>query len=464
MSDRPHIVIIMTDQQRADCLGCAGHRQLRTPHLDRIAREGARFSQAITVAPLCMPARASFATALYPHDHGVWTNSGELAPEEDTLFQMLQRQGYSTALVGKAHYYEHREGMDLREREGEMHGRGFAYVHEAPGPAGAAITSSYVTDEWSRKGLWNTFKQDLIDRVEQGDWIVRPSPLRVEDHLDTYIGRRAVEFIDAYRASQPLALFVGFAGPHEPWDAPGEYATMYAPGETPPPIPIPAVNESLPPEVRQKRVFRVRPPRALAMIPEIRANYYGKITLIDDQIGAVLGALERRGLLDDTLVVFLADHGEMLGDHGRFRKGTFHESSIRIPLLMRWPARIAAGTVSDALVESIDVVHAILEAAVCPPSSGRAGRSLWPALQRDAAVDWKEQLCEIRHSSENQTMLRTRDSKLAVDGEGRVFMLYDLQRDPQEQRNLAGDPAAAHLADDLHARLRTRVEHSRFRD
>jgi len=461
VDDRPHILILMTDQQRSDCLRCAGHSLLETPNLDRLAREGMRLAQAITVAPLCMPARASFATALYPHDHGMWQNTGELTDRDVTFFQILQRSGYRTALVGKAHYYEHREGMDLREREAYMRARGFDHVHEAPGPAGSAITASYVTDEWERKGLWDIVKRDMASRLEKGDWVVRASPLPVEEHLDSYIGRKAVEFIDGYDDAHPMCLFVGFAGPHEPWDAPGSYATMYSPAATPPPIPIPLANRLLPDRVSRKRAFRVVAPRALALLPEIRASYYGKISLIDEHIGRILTALERRRWLDNTFIVFTADHGEMLGDHGRFRKGTFHESSIRIPLIMRLPGRVQAAGVSDALVENLDVFPTVLEAAGCAPSSRCAGQSLWPVL-RGAEVESREtQLGEIHHHGENQIVLRTRRHKLAVDGEGQTYMLYDLERDPQEQHNLVGDPAARDLEDHLREKLHARVEDSR---
>src|SRR6266513_3036671 len=151
--DRPHILILMTDQQRADCVGCAGHPQLRTPNIDRIAREGTRFTQAVTASPLCMPARASFASGRYPHNHGMWNNEGELSEAEETFFQVLQKAGYCTAQVGKTHFYEHAEGVDLRQREAYLHGRGLEYVHETAGPNGSKRTLSYLTDEWAKKGL-----------------------------------------------------------------------------------------------------------------------------------------------------------------------------------------------------------------------------------------------------------------------------------------------------------------------
>ena len=461
MNARPHMLILMTDQQRADCLRCAGHPQIQTPNLDRIAREGMRFAQATTVAPLCMPARASFATALYPHNHGMWANNGEMPASDETLFHLLQRSGYLTALVGKAHYYVHAPGTDLRQREDYMHARGFEYVHETTGPGASSGTVSYVTDEWERKGLWERVKQDYADRRAAGGEVVRASPLPVDDFLDSYIGRKAAEFVDAYADPRPMCLFVGFGGPHDPWDAPGSYATMYRPQDTPVPIPIPVKYATLPDWLRRKHAMRIVSQTALALIPQIRANYYGKISLIDYRIGCILEAFQRRGWLDDLFIVFLSDHGEMLGDHGRFGKKTFHESNIRIPLIARWPGRIAANAVTDALVENIDIFPTLLEAVGCAPSPRCLGRSLWPVL-RQTTVDLREsQLCEIGRG-EKQIMLRTRRYKFAIDGEGRVYMLYDFERDPQEQDNLAGDPAACGLENELRRQMRERLEHSRY--
>ncbi|HVN34923.1 MAG TPA: sulfatase-like hydrolase/transferase, partial [Casimicrobiaceae bacterium] len=250
---RPHILIIMTDQQRADCLSCAAHPQLRTPNIDRLANEGMRFAQATTASPICMSARASFASGRYPHNHGIWANRGELPAADETFFQLLQRAGFYTAQVGKTHFYDHRLGLDMRGREPYLHARGLEYVRETPGPIAACGTRSYLTDEWMRKGLFNAFVSDYRARTQSSDGGVWPSPLPVEDHLDSYIGREAVEFIDKYHDPRPMCLWVGFAGPHEPWDAPGRYATMYKPLDTPKPTPIPVGYSSLPEALRAKR-------------------------------------------------------------------------------------------------------------------------------------------------------------------------------------------------------------------
>lgn len=173
--------------------------------------------------------------------------------------------------------------------------------------------------------------------------------------MDSYVGRKAVEFIREYDADRPLCLFVGFPGPHEPWDAPGEYATMYDPSKTPPPIARPELSAAngVPDYIAEKTDLQPRPASGMSKetIAAIRANYYGKISLIDHWIGEILAACGQRGILDDLFIVFTSDHGEMLGDHDRVFKRTFHESSIRIPQILRWPGRIPGGTTCNALEE-----------------------------------------------------------------------------------------------------------------
>ena len=345
----PHVLVIMSDQQRADCAGYAGHPLLRTPVMDRLAGEGVAFTHATTPAPLCMPARASFVTGTYPHNHGTWANRGLLRRDLPTLFNCFRDAGYDTALIGKAHLFAHGDA-DMRSFEPVMRGYGIAQSVQVNGPRGTYKNdNNELTADWKRKGLYARYRADYEDRLRDAR-VVRASALPVDEHLDSWVGRRAVDLIDGHAGSQPLFLFVGFPGPHEPWDAPGEYATMYAPDETPPPLPKPDTS-LLPEHARELMDHLERGKRIDEMTAEhvraIRANYYGKISLVDRWCGEILDAYRRRGLLDDLLVVFCSDHGEMLGDHGRLFKNTFHEAGLRVPLVFRWPGRIIAGEQSD---------------------------------------------------------------------------------------------------------------------
>ncbi|MFQ6131455.1 MAG: sulfatase [Armatimonadota bacterium] len=441
--DRPHILIIMPDQQRADCLSCAGHRLLRTPNMDRLAHEGVRFSHAFTVSPLCMPARASFVSGLYPHNHGIWHNAGSLPPDDETFFHHLQRLGYYTAYVGKSHFYSH-GGRHLREYEDYMRARGLDYVHETTGPWATVRTDSYMTDHWAELGLLEAFRSDYEQRRAAGPCAVWPSPLPADEFLDSYIGRQAVEWTDGHDGDQPVCLFVGFGGPHEPWDAPGEYATMYDLAGIPAAIPA-----SDPPPWATDKAARFLQARVAGMseadVRRLRANYYGKIGLLDHWVGEILAAFERRGWLGDALVVLWSDHGEMAGDHGRLHKSVFYESAVRVPLILRWPGRILAGRTSEALVENIDVFPTILEAVGAEPSKRCLGRSLWPVLLGEEQEHRQAVFSEV----DSITMVRTRSHKYAMDAEGDGFMLYDLTVDPEERTNLVGKADAADTETDL---------------
>ncbi len=444
----PHILILMPDQLRADCMGCAGNEIIQTPNLDRLAAEGVRFTHAVTTSPLCMPARASFVSGLYSHNHGMWSNAGQLPAEDETFCHHLQRTGYYTAHVGKSHFYAH-GGRHLREYEPYMHARGLDWVHETTGPWATMRTDSYMTDRWAELGLLKAFRDDYQRRRDTGPTAVWPSPLPVEEFLDGYIGRQAVEWVEGYEGDKPTCLFVGFGGPHEPWDAPGNYATMYGPDAMGLGIPAPDPPDWLPASAaRRQTQGRVRG-MTEDDVRKIRANYLGKITLVDHWSGQILDAFDRRGWLDDTLVVVWSDHGEMLGDHGRLHKSVFYESAVRVPLILRWPGHIPGGATSDALVQQIDVFPTLLEAVGAEPSKRCFGRSLWPLLGGERGAHREAVFSEV----DRKSMVRTERRKYAADDRGNGYMLFDLEADPEEQRNLVGHTEARELEREMRDRL-----------
>ncbi|MHC4915467.1 MAG: sulfatase-like hydrolase/transferase [Planctomycetota bacterium] len=451
MPAKPPILILMTDQQRADGVGCAGTEVLETPNMDRLAAEGVRFGNACTTSPVCMPARLSFVNGLYCHNHGMWRNRGEPPVDDETLFHHLQRAGYHVAYVGKSHFYPHGHGGHLRDREDWMRRRGIDTVREATGPLATAKTGSWLTDEWERDGIWGVYRDDYAKRAEVGGWDARwPSPHTEEQHLDAMIGREAVRAIDAYDDGKPLCLFVGFGGPHSPWDPPGKYAEMYDSASCPPAIPP---NENDPPALspgQQKLAMaKRRCPLDERAVAEIRALYYGKISLLDHWFGEVLGAFERKNLLDDALVVHWSDHGEMLGDHGLLNKGVFYESALRVPLTVRWPGGGTAGKVCESPVEIIDVFPTLLEAIGAEPSKRCLGRSLVPCLRGPGASVRDAVFSEILDC----TMVRTRRHKYALDSSGTGFLLFDLERDPDERENLIGRPGTEELEREMRGRI-----------
>lgn len=451
---RPNMLILMPDQMRADCMSAVGHPQIKTPNMDRLCAEGTRLENAVTSCPLCMPARASFVNGLYSHNHFMWMNRGRMPAEDETFFQILQRAGYYTGHIGKSHYYDH-AGQHMRDEEPYMHARGLDYVHEITGPWATTKTRSYMTDEWEKHGLYDKFKDDYRKRKENGPCSVWPSPLPTELHLDSYVGRIAEEFVKGYDRDEPFCLFVGFGGPHEPWDAPGEYAEMYSPAEAPAAIAASDPQEWLP-EHAVERMTGGRVERMTAEdIGRLRANYYGKISLIDYWFGRIISACEEQGFWDDTLVVFWSDHGEMLGDQGRLHKNVFYESSIRVPLVLRWPGRIPEGETTRALAQQIDVFPTLVDAVDAPPSTRCQGKSLWPVISGKAESVRDAVLSEHAKGGreERNYMVRTERFKYAMDRLGRGYMLFDLEKDSGEQVNLIGHPDMKDVQAGMHQRL-----------
>ena len=207
---RPNILFIMTDQFRADAMSCTGGCA-HTPALDRLAAEGIRFTQCHTVSPLCVPARVSMMTGLYPHTTGVWKNSDfVLSPDANLWVRAIRDSGYATSVFGKLHL--HTDYGDFIQREYLVNGYGFETVNEVSGPHSTCQTRTHMSEEWSKRGLWDMFCEDMLSRSKRP--YAKPSPLSPEDYYDTYVGRKAREYLEQYTDDRPWFCHVSFPGPH----------------------------------------------------------------------------------------------------------------------------------------------------------------------------------------------------------------------------------------------------------
>ena len=300
---RPNILIVMPDELRADALGCAGHPVFRTPHIDRLAREGVRMTNVYCTSPLCMPARASMISGTYPHNHHIQDNKGHLPVEDETYARLAQQAGYYTAYVGKTHFGSDRPGRDFVAHEEVVRQRGFDYVHQIPGPMALTKTDSHLSRRWTEAGLLEACREDYRRRAADpgaGAWA---SPLPLELFPDRYVGDQAVSWLRGYNRPDPFLLIVGFPGPHPPFDAPEPYASLYRPEDLPAPIPPGEIGDWLPEHVRQRFQAGVthrdghEPMRSQAEAARISqermANYGGKLSLIDEQVGRLLAVLSR---------------------------------------------------------------------------------------------------------------------------------------------------------------------------
>ena len=294
----------MTDQQRWDALSSTGD-WVNTPHLDRIAAEGISFTNAVTCSPMCVPARLSLATGLYPHHTQVWDNSlSTLDPNLGNWMRAVREGGYRTSLFGKSHLHPHNGNVDLRKREPLMDEYGLDDVNEIGGPGASARIMTYMTERWKKLGLLDKYREDFNERNDNHDaLVVRPSVLPLDEYADVYVGMQAMEYLKNYNREQPWFCWVSFGGPHSPWDTPQPYANQYNPEEMPEPAPVPESVEGRPKGVLDHRINGKKKVCTNPKIPPmLRADYAGNVTLIDDQIGKILEILEERGDMDNSWI------------------------------------------------------------------------------------------------------------------------------------------------------------------
>lgn len=430
MNKKPNLLLFFADQVRPDVLGCCGG-PARTPHLDWIASEGIRFTNCTTPAPLCVPARVCLATGKYAHNTGAWNNYPfTLSKNARTWMQQIRDAGYHTALFGKTHLHA---SHDLIRAEEWLHAYGYDDVDEVDGPHSNCCSRSYMTRRWEAKGVLDAYRADMVSRTGA---MVRPTPLPLEEYYDVYVGQRGKEWLEAYDDEKPWFLTVSFPGPHEPWDTPEPYASMYRPEDMPAPRPTlqqPASN-------RPRGFFddmaskpKKRADRETAM--HLRADYMGGVSLIDDQIGEILEVLKKRGELDNTIIAFTSDHGELNGDYGFLNKRCFFRPVVNVPLLIRMPQN-GGGQVSDSLVEMSDIGPTLAELAGNCVDYEQFARSLCPILENP---ETEIRDCVISEHN-GEIMYATHEWKVLLNKEGLVTQLFHLTEDPDETLNLAGLP------------------------
>jgi arylsulfatase len=444
VSAKPNILFIMCDQLRADALGCTGG-WVKTPNIDSIARRGIRFANCVTNSPVCLPARVSLAIGQYPHNTGVWDNCPYELPEgTPTWMAAIRAAGYRTSLFGKSAL--HRRGPDIRKFEYVLNSYGLDDVDEIRGPRASAETICHMTARWDSLGLLAAFKKDIQERTGKNKTLVRPSPLPLEEYYDVYVGQQAKNYLRNYKRAEPWFCWVSFGGPHEPWDTPEPYAGMYRADEMPAPIKRPPLRRAGPKGELDERFAEARD--KIDNAQELRASYAGKVTLIDDQVGEVLNAIEDRGELDRTIVLFTSDHGEMNGDYGLIYKSNFLNPAVRIPLILSTPEiknSAHAGAIVDQSVELFDVAPTLADFAGAKISYPNFAQS-FTLLVGDPATEHREfGLSEFKH----ELMYLDRDWKLMLNADGEPYRLFDVKNDPEEMQDLVDQKERRELIADL---------------
>jgi len=443
---QPHVLLLMADQFRADCLGAAGHPCVHTPNLDRIARDGILCDRAYSSTPSCTPARSGLLTGLSPWHHGM-LGYGQVAVRHDNeLPRMMREAGYYTLGVGKMHWHPQRN----------LHGFHQTVLDESGRVESPDFESDY------RKWFREVAPGRDPDATGIGWNDHRAAPYALPEHLHPtrWAGDRAVEFLQGYEAEHPFFLKVSFARPHSPYDPPRRFLDRYADAD----IPGAYVGDWAEPNaMRGHEPFRddlARGDLGPEVVRRSRQGYYGSVAFIDEQIGRILDVLRTRGFLDDTLVLFTSDHGDMTGDHHLWRKTFAYESSARIPMVVRWPEWLVAaerGRRVSKLTELRDVLPTCLAAATGSYDPLRFdGRSLLELATGDTG-EWRETL-DLEHSTcywaENQwtgvTDGRFKYVYYAPTGQQQLF---DLEADPHELHDLSLDPESSALVAEWRARM-----------
>lgn len=504
----PNILLFMTDQHRADHLGCYGNGQIRTPNIDRIAQRGVVFDRFYVSSPICMPNRSTLMTGRMPSLHGVRHNGIPLSLDDATFVDALRRRGYSTALIGKSHLqnmqdvpplvsprrYPDRVTPQGLETANPDRRDGEAYEQELPsrwrdprhclrlpyyGFEHVELCMEHGDMAFGDYERWLKARLPQADRLRgpslREDGVAAPQAWRTglpeSLYPSSYIGERSIAFLRSHASSQnqqPFFLMCSFPDPHHPFTPPGRYWDMYDPQEIVLPQTCAAPSDAAPPHLRwlhdERNSGRARldTPRVVAVTQrearEAIALTYGMVSMVDDCIGRIMEALHSSGLDGETLVIFTSDHGDFMGDHGLLFKGPLHyQGLVRVPFIWSEPGGQTRGRTA-ALHGTVDIAQSILERTATAPYHDIQGVSVLPSLaDADApkghdGVLIEDEIQRVFGGFDRPVRLRT-----LITGRWRLTHylgapwgeLYDLNEDPGECRNLWFDPAHASIRGQL---------------
>jgi arylsulfatase A-like enzyme len=482
---RPNILLITSDQQHWSTLG-ALNPELQTPCLDRLASQGTLFQRAYCPNPTCTPTRSSMITGKYPSQHGAYSLGTKLPESQHTVGEDFQAAGYRTALVGKAHFqpigstekYSSIESVPLMQDLDywrKFHGPfyGFQHVELARNHTDEGMVGQHYALWMEEQGLKNWrehFREPGGTHAAQHHRWSLPEKF----HYNTWIAERTEALLEQYRGDdEPFFLWSSFFDPHPSYLVPPPWDTMYDPKKLTVPSVVPGEHDRNPPHFQ---LTQTRKPDFSAweepegnwmhgfhshlqdrdVLAGNIAVYYGMVSCLDKYVGAIVNALDKKGLSENTLVVYTSDHGHFFGQHGLVAKGAFHyEDVIRVPFIARWPGHVPAGKRSDAIQSLVDLPQSFL--GVCGIEAPRTMTGV------DQSAVWLGQQPSRREFAlvENHHQPTTIHARTYVDQRYKMTMywnrdygeIFDLQDDPGEINNLWNAPEARELKADLTRRL-----------
>lgn len=417
MSKRPNILLITTDQQRYDTIQAAGYPHMITPNLNQLAEEGCLFTQAYSNNPVCIPARHNLITGLgckhHTFDDNYFDDSHQIPYQLPTFAQCLSDSGYDTIAIGKMHFQPYRRHngfhrlylMDEipRYREDDDYAiylkeNGYEHLQSIHGV---------------RHMLYMQPQQSLVDEAHHGS---------------TWVADKTIEYLKTKSMNKPFMIWAGFIAPHPPFDVPESYADLYK-GRS---IPEPSISKtSLSPLAEENKHIADYPNKSTLM--RARELYCSAISFVDKQVGRILQQLKEMDELDNTLVIFTSDHGEMLGDLGTYQKFLPYDASCRIPMIMRWPERIQPGSRRDDFVDLNDLFPTMMDVAGLKMSEeyDYPGDSVFKQNK-----DRTFQFVEHQHGNKRWVSIRTHEYKYNYYYGGGREELFDMIQDPLETENI----------------------------
>ncbi len=503
---RPNFVIFVTDQHSGKQLGCDGHPVVQTPNIDRLAAEGVQFRRCYTVHPMCMPTRATWFTGRTPRGHGVRCNGIPLDTAIPTMTEALRQAGYATEGIGKHHlrnwFAQHETDVDLLDevqwceaKEMWENGRIRAIPTPYYGLDRVGLIGGNGNWTWGDYTAWllqqEPAARDIMAPPPGDDqqpeasrmWPVWTNELPAELHYTNWMTQQAITALRRFAAEgSPFFLWHSFPDPHPPYTAPLPWGAMYDPADVPPPNRREGELDDLPPHYQQLFEQRMHTSGCpgltdvpLEHLQRMRAMVYGMISQVDHHVGRVLDELEDLGLAENTVVVFMADHGRMLGNHWMVNMPpTHYDEVLRVPSVWRFPGVFDSGRTCQALVSHLDFAPTVLDLAGVPIPEGRVPptpeaeqqRAPWPG---DSLVPlltgWIDSVQDsvIAELDEDYLGLQlrtviTEDYWLTVYGGGREFgELYDLREDPNQLYNRWDDPSYESVKHELQEELLYRL-------
>lgn len=451
---RKNIVLLMTDQLRGDCMGCAGHPDVKTPYLDTLASKGVRFENAYSACPSCVPARAALHTGLTQESHRrVGYADGIRWEYPHTMAGELTKAGYYTQCVGKMHVDPLRNYLGFCHVE--LHD---GYLHYYRDPEIPYRENQKQADDYfhwlkQEKGI----DCDVTDTgLECNSWVARPWIYEEKYHPTNWVTDRSIDFLRRRDPDMPFFLFASYLRPHPPFDAPQCYFDMYRNKELTPPVVGDWCDEEA---LRARgRIFDSDTgPLDPELVREMQIGYYACITHLDHQIGRLIQALVENKLYDDTIILFVSDHGELLGDHHLFRKSRAYQGSSRVPFLVSGggfrPEK--PGSVKTDVVELRDVMPTVLEAAGVQIPDSVEGISLWNTALKESGTPEVRKYLHGEHTlgEASSHWIITRDEKYIWYSQTGEEQYFRIAEDPDELHNLIGSETAKERVEALRGLL-----------